>query len=71
MVVDWIKLASFVTVKGDTGGYTRLAWLWCLGLAWLELQVFLRVFTAHAVPIATVLIFWVEGSVVKEVEFYG
>ena len=40
VVVDWIKLASFVTMKGDTSGYTRLVWLWCLGLAWLELQVF-------------------------------
>ena len=56
VVVDWIKLASFVAVKGDTGGYTRLVWLWCLGLAWLELQVFWEFFP-HAVPIATVLIF--------------
>ena len=40
VAVDWIKLASFVTRKGDTDGYMRLMWLWCLGLAWLELQVF-------------------------------
>ena len=30
---------------------------------------FLRLFPAHSVPIATVLIFWVEGSVEKEVEY--
>ena len=34
------QVGTFVTVKGDTGGYTRLVWLWCLGLAWLELLVF-------------------------------
>ena len=34
---------------------------------------FLRIFPAHAVFIASVFIFffWVEGSVEKEVDFYG
>ena len=44
VVVDWIKLASFVTVKEDTNRFTRLVWLWCLGSAWLELRVFWEFF---------------------------
>ena len=50
VVLNWIKLASFVTVMGDAGGYTRLVWFWCLGLAWLELQVFREFFPRTQFP---------------------
>lgn len=41
LVADWIKSASFFMMEGvDADGYTHLVWFWCLGLAWLERQVF-------------------------------
>ena len=40
VVVDWIKLASTHTKKGDIDGYAHLMWLQCLGPAWLGQQVF-------------------------------
>ena len=39
-MVDWIKMASTVTKKGDIDEYAHLVWSRCLGLAWLGLQVF-------------------------------
>lgn len=41
VVIVWAKLASFVTIEGDTDAYTQL---WCLGPAWLGLQVFWHFF---------------------------
>ena len=56
-MVDWIKLTSNVTKKGDIDGYAHLMWLQCLGLAWLGLQVFWDFFPRTQFPLLPFLFF--------------
>lgn len=67
IVVDWIKQASFIMMKEvDADGYKQMAWLYCLGFAWLELQDFRDFFLYTQILLLPFLnIFWVEGSVKK------
>lgn len=71
---DLIKLVTLVMMKGvDTDEYVHLVWLWCLGLAWLELELqVLWVFWHTFLLLVPFLISgWVEGFVEKVAESYG